>query len=436
MTEVQTWTVYPTWCVYPRVQYFRNRFLSLHPRFERTVGSVQWKVKYYLEAIKVWFESDLEIKVITKSDFPTERFIVDRTSLPDNKQQSPDSDDTKTKKSRVYVCYIEGQNVRDPFFIQSLKDVVDVFNKEPPSTESILYIAVKFSEKPLDDECKILQRNLDEQLSWRPLSWDKSYSVVFVNNHTDLPVAISDYFEQQLVEGVSVIATCLESFIPSEAYRKRDTKNLEVNLKAFSEKSDAPKSIAFIILDLPKPTDTDDWEHELDSLQSLARLIKCQVLLPFYEELLIQPDVYHDILVKGEYESKVAGHLSSSTKKLLLDKKKIAMNAEVSVFLNYRYSDIVKAIIEDICPLVKAIEVEYDNRSQICTKMLYEINKYLGQSKFGRQIRGLIEPPYIPRSIRQRVLSIKEVYCIGTIYNQFNLMMTTDWERFVCKSIR
>ncbi|KAH3706905.1 hypothetical protein DPMN_066296 [Dreissena polymorpha] len=354
-------TVYPTWRVYPRVQYFRNRFLSLYPRFKTTVGSVQWKIRDHLEAINNLFEADLEVLIIANSECPIESVIVDQTSLPESTDKFHDQ---KGSKTRVCLCFIEG-NVREPQFTERLQDVIGAFNNTPASEECFLFVTFKLSENPSHEQRTNLQYELDKRLKRRPHCWNKSSSVVFEVDGTELPLSISDYFEKLLYEAFSEVAICLKLFIPSEQLVDMKTTHFDFEKFVSTDNAIDPIVSGIRAMEIKSSPSTHGSEENIGSegLLNLARIIKCLVLFTTYEKLSISSNITQAILVESHFEEKFTKQIKPSSINLLLEikgiKKEITtveLTEETHMSYKQKINSLLKLIMTDILSLVQNLE--------------------------------------------------------------------------------
>ncbi|KAH3848559.1 hypothetical protein DPMN_090936, partial [Dreissena polymorpha] len=402
------------------VQLFRNRFLSLQPRFERIAGSVQWKIRDHLQAIYNLFEADIEDQIIANSVLPTKRFIVDQTSLPESTDKCRDK---KGSKTRVCLCYIGGY-VREPHFTESLHDSLEAFNSIPAFEECFL--------------------------------WDMSASALFeVDGTTIIPLAISDYFEKLLYEAFSVVAECLKLFIQSEQWGNMKTTNFDD--KKFNSTHKTIGRIGAGIRAMEKETLPARFTHGSkenigrEGLLSLARIIKCLVLFTTYEKLSIPSYVTQALLVEANFEEEFTKQITPSSIDLLLEIKRIEeeiktlehtqkihkdLKQDLKQVLKQKINNLLRSVIKDILSLRQNLEKEYARRASICTKMSFEINSYLKQSSFGEKIHELKESPVISPTVRQEILRTKGVYCIGTVFNQFTVYLEPDSEDEQEKNVR
>ncbi|KAH3848555.1 hypothetical protein DPMN_090932 [Dreissena polymorpha] len=316
-----------------------------------------------------------------------------------------------------------------------MTDILDELNKEPPFEGCHVFFALHLANYPLTEERTQLQDDLNNRLKWRPQGWDKSLSVVFEKDHTVLPIAVSDYFEKLLLEVFPEIAGCLKLFRPGATWDKKTT---HLDFERYACSDSIMDSIATYISAMETTTSSlnisegSDKKIRPDSLLSLARMIKRLVLFPYYEKHSISSDVLQEILVRAQFEEEFAQQIKPSSTSRLLDMKKTTKKLKKLKFSDNdkkTYSDLVKSIIQDVWPLVQKLENEYSKISTICKKMSFEVEHYIEESTFEKKTDWQLKAPVVPQHIRNEILRVKDVYCIGTVYNEFTVYLHQEADK-------
>ncbi|KAH3706890.1 uncharacterized protein LOC127857867 isoform X2 [Dreissena polymorpha] len=320
-----------------------------------------------------------------------------------------------------------------------MTDILDELNNERASERCHLIFALHLDKLPSTEERRQLQNDLDKRLKWHPIRWDQSLSVVFGKDNTVLPIAVSDYFEKLLLEVFSDIVGCLKLFIPDSTWGKTTT---HFDLAKYVCTYRTRKSIATYIRSMEMTTSSLTIPPETiqrDSLLSLARLIKCLVLFPCYEHLSIPSDVLQEIIVGAQFEDEFIQRITPATKHTLLN---INTNKQEVTKLKFiyddrnQYSDLVKSIIQDVWPLIQKLENEYSKRSTICKQMLFEVAHYLEQGASEKKTEKQLEAPAVPSHLREEILRVKGVYCIGTVYNEFTVFLHQEADKELENRVR
>ncbi|XP_052251515.1 uncharacterized protein LOC127858416 [Dreissena polymorpha] len=417
---------FESWKVYPRVHYFRKRFLDLYPRFKRVIGSLRFNINFDLmwriDNAFNWFQNDLEIVFVGNAVLPKENAFVDINPEPKASHSASGShegvgniDLTQEKAfvhisaeqqtshhttgSRVFLCYVQQTNEQ---FIQTLDNVLDYLCANISAREPLFWI-VDLANSPTPQE----QAFINNYISTKAEMMSR---VLFGSGQLEVATTISDYIEENLADIFGLISECLLSVGMTSTFRKRggiviDNSNYKgrfnTDMRAYMREYDS--------------------EHDLDKTQ-LSRMFKCNFLIDYFvRKYSIPAGTVNLILEENDYEkrftNRIASAMQTEIKNMGWDLNKHKKNYTLGWILN-AISDVIK-LLEEACEQTR-------ETLSVMKKMLFEVNNYLHQSPFGNYTNLKDKSPVVSQTLRKKLLGIPGVYCIGTVFGEFTIYLKPE----------
>ncbi|KAH3706894.1 uncharacterized protein LOC127857867 isoform X1 [Dreissena polymorpha] len=415
---------FESWRVYPRVHYFRKRFLDLYPRFQRVIGSLPFNINSDLigkidEAFK-WYQNDLEIVYIENAFLPRENTFVDLNA---------DLQSTRSATgSQVILCYVQGQSINENF-IQILGHFIDYLHNVNAS-EPLVWI-VDLANRPSGSEQEFVTSYINTKK-------EVISRVIFGSGQLEIATTISDYIEENLADILGLIVYCLLSVGTVHA------KDTDVNVndylhkglfqsamnayklehktadKAIAEKMETGEEL------LPRnihAVHKSSAEMALDE-KHLSMLLRCNVLIPYsVHKYGIPAKIVNLILDAIDYEELFVKYLSQNSKDAILQSCSIPHKLH-----NLTCVTLGEGIIKDMSTVIQDLNAKCETTNQTITvmkKMLFEVNSYLEQTTFGDDVNWISKPPNCTTKFEEGFIKVGRSFLHWNSLQQFHDLFKT-----------
>ncbi|XP_052274030.1 uncharacterized protein LOC127873971 [Dreissena polymorpha] len=426
---IQCTTSFESWRVYPRVHYFRKRFLDLYPRFKRVIGSLPFNINFdFMSEIDDafnWFTNDLEMVCVGNAVLPDKIAFVDINADPQPSHNAVGS--------RVFLH----AHTLDAYFIQTLDHTLNYldsnFNVKKP-----LFCIVDLTNKPPTSEQDFVKNYIKSK---------KESDVIFGLEQLEMATTVSDYIEEQLADVFCLIRQCLlsvgikqnlsngkylnvDEYVRSGQFHrdmfayvrefatidKGNAGETEMELEAIAEKMDTGEAH-----DVGKKHTVQKSIADTSFYGTcLSRMLRCNVFLKYCEQKFSIPaKIANLILEKLEYEIRFTELIFKDNGNILLVAQSKHNKSDCPCL---SLGSWISSVIQD---LDRACETTKKTVA-IMKKMSFEVNAYLEQTSFGTDMNWIWKPPVVPSQLRKELLSVDGVFCIGTVYNEFTIYLKPE----------
>ncbi|KAL4234682.1 hypothetical protein ACF0H5_006323 [Mactra antiquata] len=424
------------WSNYPRAQFFKDRYLSLQPRFKNVIATLP--LGFYddnlmkdLDAFYKDLKKTPKVLMIGDVIISQQKLVMVETSEkttthpPDTTQDIEGTVDNCIVKNRVEV----NENASERMISMSDEET-NSFN-EKTAKKSTTYV--------FEHDIELDMHEFREEIRSQTLVSPK---------HNELASHISYIFERRIVYRLVKIFSHLKQFMVT--HRHYDFASVDIVTT-----TDVEKSIENILYDSYKLTDVVDQvrnekpfeESELHNgsnafeqkvMEHLCQSIASTAVKLFATKYNLPESTCYKLLTAAQFEENLASSLSVHTKRTLIqtcmnnvEKWKGMKNGERKCV----YAD-KTPFVETVQDIKKDINVEFQKTEIILSrmervvtimrKMAFEIKGVLSQTKlidFGDE---MFNYKTIGTDVKNELLRVKGVFSVATVFGELEVCIKRE----------
>ncbi|XP_060585310.1 uncharacterized protein LOC132741206 isoform X2 [Ruditapes philippinarum] len=440
--------VFPTWELYPRVNYFRSRYLDFNQRFERVMKALP--ERFHMKAPSAasrekliqTLQNKLHVMVLGEEDLSPSLLTVS----PEVLSRYLDLPYTATEEIHVCVCYVKEKDLYEA----TLKDIPSVLNYLSTTllnrvsfiSDTFIVCKTKFSLP--DAETDSFRKDI---LDLVPKAIDTCLlpdQILIGENVSGLSSSISKSLEKQIMDGFLEVFSFLQTFLRTD--KKIDLENSDI-LKS--------ETVTCAILDLLRNghhlndskavAENDDNDANLEqAIKALSNRIMCAAVSPMASKQNIPDWICHGLLEEISFEKDLQKSITSITRHHLMKpcdnalelaklktEGKYVEETGTSKCINYDF--ILHLLRKDLAEPVMSAEKKLAAMNQltiVMKKMIFELKGYLKQTIVDIEIIEIgprdLTSNDIPDILRTEIMGTEGVYGMGILYGQLEIHLKTD----------
>ncbi|XP_053401072.1 uncharacterized protein LOC123549665 [Mercenaria mercenaria] len=442
--------VFPTWEIYPRVHYFRNRYLDLHVRFNKIMRALPARfhdksLMSKLDDINRSLGYFPQVTVIGKEYMAPEQYIVSVEAL----QKATELPASATGGIHICICHAKVKDVSEI----GLKDIdiaVSYLLKSflhRCSGICIVFIVCEtsneFPQEELDHFRTNLHRNVSEHCKYPT-------EILIGPPEGHLQSTISGAIESQIIDGFN------ETFIFLQRFVRKDVRSDLENINILESQTVVGTIQGFLrngkaLVDAKTVSEHVSYFDVI--LQSLCHQILCAAVPPMAGKHNLPDIICHELLEEIHFETDLQTSISSDTIRHLKrleenaqELEKMAKEEETSDSLytkRYNFDFIVYKLQKDMLQVVTSAEKKLSAMNRLTTvirKMIFEIRGYLKQTTVNVDIAESDQRELtledITDKMRMEIMSTGSIYGMGTLYGQLEIHLKMNLEEAKIKEVK
>ncbi|XP_045193877.2 uncharacterized protein LOC123549671 isoform X1 [Mercenaria mercenaria] len=442
--------VFSTWEIYPRVHYFRNRYLDLHVRFNKVMRALP--ARFHDKSLMCKLD-DLcrclgdfpRVTVIGKEDMAPEQYIVSVQAL----QKATELPASATGGIHICICHAK---VKD-FSEIGLKDIdiaVSYFLKSflhRCSGICIVFVVCETSNEFPQEELDNCRTHLHKKVT----GYCKYPTEILIGPPEGrLQSTVSDAIESQIIDGFH------ETFIFLQRFVRKDIRSDQENLNILESQTVVGAIQSCLrngkaLIDAKAVSEHASYFDVI--LQTLCHRILCAAVPLMAAKHSLPDSICHELLEEIKLETDLQTSISSDTihhlKRLegnVQNLEKKAKGGETSDSVNtqfYNFDFIVYKLQKDMFQVVTSAEKKLSamNRlTAVIRKMIFEIRGYLKQTTVSVEVaesgQRELTLEDITDKMRTEIMSTGGIYGMGTLYGQLEIHLKMNLEEAKIKEVK
>ncbi|XP_045193879.2 uncharacterized protein LOC123549671 isoform X2 [Mercenaria mercenaria] len=432
--------VFPTWEIFPRAHYFKNRYVDLHLRFNKVMSALPKRfhrkdLMSQLDILSRCLRSFLQVTVIGMEDMAVGQFIVSTEAL----EKHTDLPGPVNEGIHICICHAKIRDLGE-LGKQDIGVIVDSVSKgflqRCTNLSNIFFFCETKNNEFNENNAEKFRTDLLPTLQKLNEHCHYPLEILIGPKEGNLPSSVSNAIEKQIIDGFHDVFMFLQTFIRKDCVSYQE--NLDIlesdlvvgTIKEFLRNGDS-------LVDSEAVSEHISFFDMI--IQTLCHQTMCAAVSPMAAKHNIPEWVCHGLLEEINFEKELQKSMSKNTIHHLKEFEKYTQNLVIqraegktvegsSQNKYFSFDFIYYKLKEDLSEAVTSAEKKLAAMNRITIvmrKMVFEVRGYLKQTVVTIEIlesgQRKLALEDITDKMREDIMGTKVVYGMRTLYGQLEI---------------